>query len=536
MVTSREWRRVLLYALLLALLTSIPYWLAWRAAGDDYVFRGFLFGGDDGHSYIAKMRLGAQGLWDFYLFYTAEEHNSAGLLFLPYIIPGQITRLFISETDPALTPLLIGIYHLMRVVFGVLLVLVLYRFIAEFLRSGRSRFLALILATAGGGFGWLLIFAGELPPEFFIPEDFTFLILIGLPHLALARACLLLGIILLNRQVTNSVLSPQSSVLIGFLWLIVGLAVPFYLVILYAILGAWGIAAWIRARAFPTQLFIHAVIAAGITLPLFLYNVIVFSTNPAFAQFSAQNLLPSPPLLHYILAYLPFVLLAIVGARWAWRRGYVLLVGLPLIVPLLIYLPVNVQRRMAEAIIVPLSILVSAGIMFLARRMRRPQQTLRASWRRLVIPLLLLVFLPSTLALYLGNLAPALVVKPPLFHPNAEIAAYNWLNQHAAPREVVLSAFATGNQIPAYTHLRVYVGHGPETMFAVAKERETERFFGDEMSADERAELYQTMRIRYVFYGAEERELALNIDAPEWAQGLNRIYAQDDYEVYEIPR
>src|SRR5262245_32821888 len=97
MVTSREWRRVLLYAVFLALFTSIPYWLAWRAAdtSGDHIFSGFLFGADDGHSYIAKMRLGAQGQWNFYLFYTAEEHDSAGLFFLPYIIPGQIVGLFI---------------------------------------------------------------------------------------------------------------------------------------------------------------------------------------------------------------------------------------------------------------------------------------------------------------------------------------------------------------------------------------------------------------------------------------------------------
>lgn len=537
-----QWRRVVLYALFLALLTSIPYWLAWRAAGADHVFGGFLFGADDGNSYIAKMRLGAQGHWDFYLFYTAEEHQSAGLLFLPYILPGQIVGLFINEADPALTPTLIGVFHLMRVGFGVLLILVLYRFIAAFLRSERARLLVLVLATLGGGFGWMLIFAGEIPPEFFIPEGFSFLILLGLPHLALARAALLGGLLLLvtcldkryeaRLTPTNALL---HAVLAGLLWLIVGLAVPFYLIILYAILSAWVLALWIRTRVFPARTFIHAGIAGGVTLPLCLYNVVVFSTNPAFAQFSAQNLLPSPPPLHYALAYLPLTVLALMGVRWAWARAridgrYALLIGWPVIVPLLVYVPVNVQRRMAEAVIVPLSILAAGGVTHVARRLKTP----RTAWRRVAM-LALLATLPTTLFLYVGSLFSTARIEPPLFHPTAEIAAFNWLNQHASPGDVVLSAFATGNRIPAYTNLRVYVGHGPESLFAVPKTRETERFFSGDMDAAARAALYDTMRIRYVFYGAAERALSPNPDAPEWAEGLSRVYDQSGYAIYEVP-
>lgn len=527
-VNRREWTRVLIYALLLAALTTAPYLLGWASQGSDKVFSGFFFGTDDGSSYLGKMRLGAQGRWDFFLFYTAEEHNSAGLLFLPYIIPGQIARLFMSDTDLRLTGVLLGIFHLMRVVFGVLLVVVIYRFIAAFLYSKRARFLALILATLGGGFGWLLIPFGSLPPEFYIPEGFTFQILFGLPHLALARALLLTGLLL----VMDSRIS--WAALAGICWLVVGLAVPFYLVIIYAVVSAWGLATWVRDRAFPTRLFIRCVLASGITLPLFLYNAVIFTGNPAFAQWSAQNLLPSPPIIHYILAYLPLGILAFIGGRWAWRRArvdmrYALLLGWPLIVPILVYIPINVQRRLAEAVIVPLSILAAGGVMLFAKRGRK-------SWRR-TSAFALLATLPVTLFLLLGGFLTALSSQPPTFHPTAEITALNWLNDYAAPGEVVLSAFETGNIIPAYTNLRVYVGHGPETLYAVPKTRETERFFSGEMTADERAALYAEMRIRYVFYGRAERRLARDsADLLEWANTLNVIYSENGYTIYERPK
>jgi hypothetical protein len=528
-VTRYEWMRVLVYVLLLTALTTAPYVLGWASQGGDKVFSGFFYGTDDGNSYLGKMRLGTQGRWDFFLFYTAEEHDSAGLLFLPYIIPGQLARLFMSDTDPRLTSTLLVIFHLMRIVFGALLVIVMYRFIAVFLRSKRARFLALVLATLGGGLGWLLIPFGGLPPEFYIPEGFTFQILFGLPHLALARAALLTGLLL----IMDGRLS--RAALAGVCWLVVGLAVPFYLVIIYAIVGAWGLAAWTRDRVFPKQLFIRCVVAGGITLPLLFYHVAVFTGNSAFAQWSAQNLLPSPPLPHYILAYLPLGALAFIGGRWAWGRArfysrYALLIGWPLIVPFLVYVPINVQRRMAEAVIVPLSILAGAGVMLLVKRARKAY---RKRWRR-GSALALLATVPVTLFLLLGGFLTALGSKPPTFHPTAEIAALNWLNERASPGEVVMSAFETGNIIPAYTNLRVYVGHGPETLYAVPKTRETERFFSGEMSADERAELYDQMRIRYVFYGQAERDLAGEAAAsPEWANSLTVIYSEGGYLIYE---
>lgn len=525
-ISRREWLRVAVFAALVLLLVSVPYALGWGRGGGETTFSGFLFGVDDGHSYIGKMRLGAQGRWDFSLFYTAEPHEGAGLLFLPYIVPGQIVGLFMDETDPALTGVLVGVFHLMRIVFGALLIVVTYRFIACFIAEGWLRLLALVLATLGGGFGWLLVVTGaeSPPPEFFIPEGFTLQILLGLPHLALARSALLAGLLVMIASLDHE-RWPSRALLAGALWVVVGLSVPFYLVVIYAILGAWGLAAWLRARAFPWGLFKRALLAAGLTLPLFAYNVTVFTGNPVFAGWSAQNILTSPPPLHYLLAYLPLGLLAIIGGRWLWRRAgipHMLLIGWPLIVPLLVYLPINVQRRLAEAVIVPLAVLAAMGVAVLAQRFSR----------KIVIALTLLATLPTGLLLVVGGYFTALSGAPPVAIPTGQIAAYDWLNVHAQTGEVVLSSFATGNQIPAYTNLRVYVGHGPETLDAVEKEHLTGRFYAGELSDAERAALYQSMDIRYVFYGPNERALAG--DSATWQERLTPVYGAGDYEIFVV--
>ena len=65
-------------------------------------------------------------------------------------------------SDPAFVDAMLMIFHLSRIAFGILLILVLYRFVALFLLNQDLRWLALILVCLGAGFGWLLLPFGDL--------------------------------------------------------------------------------------------------------------------------------------------------------------------------------------------------------------------------------------------------------------------------------------------------------------------------------------------------------------------------------------
>ncbi len=582
-ITRHEWRNVALFALLIIVITTLPYALGYLKQDNQWRFSGFLFGVEDGNSYVGKMRLGARGILDFYLFYTPEPHASAPFVFLPYILPGWLVGRFITDHDPMLFQALTLTYHLMQIIFNLLFIVVLYRFIAVFIKQPRTRMLALILATFGGGFGWLLTFLGSTPAEFFIPEGFSWLILLGLPHLALARAALLGGFLFLFKGISQysaglnseidslprlrgraregvggslstqhsalstsstslSVLSTQYSVLAAACWLIVGLTVPFYLPIIYVILATWGLVLWIAQRRFPREFTITGGIAAVITLPLFAYFTYTFASNPIFAVWSSQNILQSPPPLDYVAAYILLVAFALVAGRWLWRKiaakqsPYFALLMWPLVVPILVYLPLNVQRRMAEAVIVPLAILAAVGLRFLKRQPR---------WKRVYRPAVVVMCMSSAvflLFMFFGVLSPS----RPVFRPTAELATLNWLNNNAPADSVILTAFDTGklspstdidtgNLIPAYSNLRPYVGHGPETAHATDKDALTRRFFADEMTTDERRSLYSSVDIRYIFYGPLEKVLLIDASAtPAWQSDAQKIYDTDGYQIWQI--
>ncbi|HVU13426.1 MAG TPA: hypothetical protein VHD90_19240, partial [Phototrophicaceae bacterium] len=495
------------------------------------------------------------GNWDFFLFYTPEAQQAEPLVFLPYLIPGQIVGHFISDTDPALTPALIVVFHLMNAGFDAVLVIVIYRFAAAFLDNPRDRVIATILALFGGGLGWLLALTGQstLPADFYIPEGFTFLILFGLPHLALARAALLAGLLALMKSLpADKPIRPTGNELrwligAGICWLIVGLCVSFYLAVIYCVLGAWGLAAWAKDRRFPMALFVRAVMAAGITLPLFLFYALAFAANPAFALWSAQNILTSPPPLQYVFAYILLILMAAFGVRWLWTRAGLrpaptdsvgswaynaapLLIGWVLIVPILVYLPINVQRRMSEGVIVPLAVLAAAGLRVLAER--RVPLVARGA--------LIAVSLLTSVLLLLGGVLAAIHPATPLFRPAAEVDAFNWLDQHAPPDQIVLSAVETGNVLPAWTNLRTVMGHGPETLQWPEKTDELEAFYADKMSDPQRvhfladpcaANFTCAGMVRYVMFGPLERALAPS-DSPAWASGMSVVYDSGGYRIY----
>ena len=176
-----EWRRVVIFTVALVVVTLIPYLVGFQRAGDDWLFNGFTFGVDDGNAYLGKMRIGAVGEWRFSLFYTSETHDDAFGLYLPHIVAGHALRLIAAPETDGLTQGLTVTFQIWRVLASLILIPAIYRFIAEFLNAPKSRWLALMIATLGGGLGWLLVIVGQtelfdsLPLEFIVPEGFSFL-------------------------------------------------------------------------------------------------------------------------------------------------------------------------------------------------------------------------------------------------------------------------------------------------------------------------------------------------------------------------
>ena len=257
---ERRW--VLAFAGLVMLATTLPYLLGFVAQGETYRFTGFVFGIDDGNSYIAKMLAGSVGDWLFRTPYSAYPQSGL-LVYIPYLLLGKLAA------PPGIHEQLVCLYHLFRVVAGMLAIIASYDFISYFIHDSRLRRFGLALVCLGGGLGWLLVLVGKqswlgsLPLDFYSPEAFGFLGLFGLPHLAMARALLLWTLLAYLRLVETWLAPAQEAIQnrrlfrlaaqLCLLWLLAGAFQPLVMVLGGVVMGWHQLGLIVWQRRAPTE-------------------------------------------------------------------------------------------------------------------------------------------------------------------------------------------------------------------------------------------------------------------------------------------
>jgi hypothetical protein len=521
------------FAIFVILLTGVPYLIGFANSGSNWVFSGFVFGVEDGNSYIAKMLSGAVGNWLFRTPYTTASQDGF-LAYLPYILLGKLAGG--KETHLQLVIL----FQLFRIIGVICFVFASFDFCKVFLRDEGWQRWAVVLATFGGGLGWLAIFGlktggfGKLPLEFYSPESFGFLGVFGLPHLAIARSLLLWGL-------TSFFTIPQRNPLlhglkIGLIWLLMGFMQPLNIATGWAVLGTGLVLNWLfihlckletdKKQEEQTAWRSRFSTALGMVLvssPMLFYNLISFSFVPVLQGWSQQNIILSPPPGDYLLAYgimLPFACIGIVRAvktrDWFWAIP----IAWVIIFPVLAYLPLSIQRRLPEGVWISWIVLALFGIEGISNRWKMAAHALIASG----------IF--STLFFLAGSIWAVMTPSWPIFQPREKINAYTYLAENVSAGSNVLSSYSTGNSLPAWAPVSVVIGHGPESIGLAELEPQVSKFFSTNEPENDRIAFIKNERVNYLFYGPEERVLG-GWD-PEKADFLKVIYSQDGYTIYQV--
>lgn len=534
-ISKSERRWVLGFALAAMLLTSIPYILGWTNQTQAWHFTGFYHAIDDGNAYIAKMLTGTTGSWLFRTPYTVFPQNGF-LIFLPYILLGKLA------TNPQPHDQLVLIYHAFRIVAGILLILASFDFIAFFCESPRTRKLGITLVTFGGGLGWFwLAVRGdsltELPLEFYSPETFGFLSLYIYPHYALARALMLWSVLAFLHALVNVEAGASIQKELWkptLLWLLTALVQPLTGMITGAVIGIYLFGtligqpvSWLhKDHKEWERRWLHiklCVWAAIIPTSFVLYNLISQRTDPFLAHWTEQSYFGSPPPIQYLLAYglvLPFVF---IGARELWGSGNWakrLPVLWTIFLPIFIYAPISIQRRLPEGIWVAIVTLTVIGWESVMRTRFK-----KAGW------ILGLVFL-STAMILLPSILFEGQLGTPRYRPSEEVAAFNFIAQTAQTADVVLISNDSGNALPAWAPVRVLVGHGNESINYKILLVRIRNFYSSNTSAAERIAFLKEQEVDYVFWGPNEQ--AYGDWQPESSNYLIPIYHAQGYSVFKV--
>ncbi len=509
-IHRKEWRWALTWASVMVALTCLPYLYAWQAAPEGLAFGGLLTNPLDGNSYLAKMHQGFRGEWHFHLPFTPEPHDGA-LIFTYYLTLGRLARLLGLSL-----PL---VYHLARAVNGLLLLLVVYWFFARLERDLWTRRAAFLLAALSSGLGWLAALLGLFTLDLWVPEAFTFYAVLANPHFPLAMALMLVIIGLVVRPARRTRLALGGTAGASLLLAVVQ---PFAVFGLFVVLGGYLLAQIAYGRRVPWPL-VGRILANGLAAaPVIAYDAWVYTTNPAFAAWSAQNFTPSPPAWDYALSYGLVLILALAGLPGALRRwapGDRLSVAWIAAIVSLLYAPFPLQRRLVMGLHFPLCFLAAQGLRWLASRwpVRRGLLT------RTIIGLSTL----TNLFLLLGALVAVRSGDPRLFLYHDEVPALAWLRDHAPAEAVVLAAPQTGLLIPAWAGQRVVYGHPFETIQADERKSLVSGFFA---SPAGREGFLASSVVGYVFFGPRERALGDWVAEAGWPVA----YQNDTVTIFEI--
>jgi hypothetical protein len=486
------------FGLLLGGISLLPYGLAsaWTPPGRH--FAGFFFIADDATTYLAKMHQGADGAWLWTDPYTSEPHGGV-FLFGFYLLLGHLAALLHLP--------LIAAYHLARVTGGLALVVAVDRLAHRLLRPEFRR-LAVVLTMLASGLGFVAQALGNPSVlgmrlealDLHLPELTGWYSLLAIPHFVWATALIvfaMLGLLDLAERVSIGTIA-RTGLLLTALAAIHPQMIP-VLAIIWAAYRAvrvhWGVGASSRS-------LLAEVAAFAIPGPLLLYNASLLYLDPTIGLWARQWKHQAPNGLSLVISLgLPLAAAAYATVR-TWRRRdpqlALLMVWPPLVIGLL-YLPnlANIQRRLLDALYVPLGFLAAVGLRTLLDRWPRRA----ARWQRILVPLMCL----SSVLILAIALRFASGTYSEVYLSDDQLQTLSWLSSHRVPGDRVLSSPGDGLFIPAFAGVSVYVGHYSETLDYFGKIRTVDTVLQATTSPAQVQTFLRDNGITLLYWGPQER-------------------------------
>ena len=537
-------RHVLAAALLLLVVTSIPFVYAAASAPDDQIFTGVLVNVHDTAQYLTWMR--ESGSHIFIDNRLTSEPNPPIYFNLHWWLFGRLA---------ATTGInLITSYHIMRVIAIPLLVVAVYWLCTLLVPDERRRRFAFWITLVGAGLGWLWVadkFAFGLdgvpfPTDVYTTPGNAFYTMLISPHLTLAMALLLFTLGLAYVGVSRNRLGVSAAA--GLTAFALGQGHAYDLVTVWGVLGLFGLVITVR-DGLTRRAVLNLGLVYVISAPAALYWVYVSSAaNPVWQQALAQydNLgvfTPDPMHLAILLGLRLIVALATYSGFvpvTAQDNRSIFLKSWMVAVLVLAYVPLKFRIMLLLGLELPLSILALDGLLdhivpwiqqhasgLLARLRVTP-----AALARWSPALFLMVLIPTNIYLYGWRLLDMSRHDYPYFLYRDDLAAIDWIDTHTDEADVVLSSLTIGHFVPGLAGNRVFLGSAVMTANFNHKNEEVNRFFDGQTDEAWRRDLLDRYDIRYLVYGNAEREVG-DYD-PDHSPFLVKVFDSQYTDVYQV--
>lgn len=456
----RELRWVAAWAVLIVLITCIPYLVGVYITPPGYHYTGLTHNIDDGAVYLSWMRQAADGHFFIRNLFT-NESQAARQFNILFLVMGWFAA--ISHLP------LIWVFHLSRIVLGIALILCIWQFSKLFLDDSSQRRLLIPLVGLSAGFGWMFPRSG--PPNGVVdrwqPEALTFLSMYLNPLFLMGLLLMLGAFYWLEMMRRES--RARYAVFAGLHLLLLGNIHTYDVVTVACVWTAYLIALWIVERKFPARIIYLSALAAAISILSITYQVYLLHIDPVYSA-RANTPIPSPPIWSFFAGYGLIFICAVVAIILLFinRKSQILNRKLLPIVWAVVgfavpYIPVAQQRKLIMGLHIPLCILGVYVFSWIIKSLREKTGRLGR-----VAGVMLVLFLATTNIWFLSNDVMLLSTGRTVTHyvpylSTQELSAMNYIREHAKVSDTIFAPPTFALFVPPLTGKQVYYGHWSET-------------------------------------------------------------------------
>lgn len=408
------------------------------------------------------------------------------------------------------------IFHLLAAVFGLLLIITIWKITAVFLHSPLERLIAIFLTTTGGGIGWLF-FPRLKSADLFI-TSFTYVSSFQRAHEALGVILYLVSLVAFfvavkNKKILFNIISTIS---------LTGLVIiyPYYTLSYFLIGGIYSL--YIFNKEKDKTAFTYLFVTLLIILPMGLWYNSILRSNPTMSGVLSQKL-PTPNILGVLAGWgilVPFLILQLINpkkdTRWVFLNIWIwtsLLIS---------YMPFGFSRFYLRGLYFPLVILIIISLPHISTIVKFPKK---------IILIILIFLLPiSTFYITYKRVEESANSNPWYYLTSDQELSLEFLRT-LPQKSNILTLYRVGNMIPANSKNNVYVGHLIQTPEANKKLNIAQLFYTNRLSKDETQKFLSEQGIYYIYYGLEEKQLTENYDK---TSSLNYSQLQPVFQKGEI--